>query len=145
MLGIVVVVELPLVEVPLVVWAKESPADTASTAGAKRIRFFFFLLSECAGCAGKSNRQTEGVFPDEVQFCNSGRIRMAYIRSLLKKTLPAPESMVWLADRHWRPVAIMATVLRRVTEDRVSVSIPGYDFPHSIIDHTQVTEASKSP
>ncbi|TRC70978.1 hypothetical protein FJV83_28560 [Mesorhizobium sp. WSM4307] len=28
----------------------------------------------------------------------------------------------------------MATVLKRVTEDRVSVSIPSYNFPHSIID-----------
>ncbi|SFP98520.1 hypothetical protein SAMN03159463_05317 [Mesorhizobium sp. NFR06] len=33
-------------------------------------------------------------------------------------------------------VAITATVLRRVTEDRVSVSIPSYGFPHSIIDRT---------
>jgi preprotein translocase subunit YajC len=31
-------------------------------------------------------------------------------------------------------VAIMATVIKRVTDDRVSVSIPTYDFPHSIID-----------
>ncbi|RWM28487.1 hypothetical protein [Mesorhizobium sp.] len=31
-------------------------------------------------------------------------------------------------------VAITATVRRRVTEDRVSVSIPSYGFPHSIID-----------
>ena len=31
-------------------------------------------------------------------------------------------------------VAIMATVLKRVTEDRVSVSVPSYNFPHSIID-----------
>ncbi|WJI40010.1 MULTISPECIES: hypothetical protein [Mesorhizobium] len=30
----------------------------------------------------------------------------------------------------------MATVRRRVTEDRVSVSIPSYGFPHSIIDRT---------
>ncbi|WP_348629854.1 hypothetical protein [Mesorhizobium sp. M7A.F.Ca.US.010.02.1.1] len=29
-------------------------------------------------------------------------------------------------------VAVMATVLKRVTEDRVSVSIPGYNFPHSV-------------
>ncbi|MER8447506.1 hypothetical protein NKH52_30495 [Mesorhizobium sp. M1066] len=29
-------------------------------------------------------------------------------------------------------VAVMATVLKRVTEDRVSVSIPGYDFSHSV-------------
>ncbi|TIQ25057.1 hypothetical protein [Mesorhizobium sp.] len=35
-------------------------------------------------------------------------------------------------------VAITATVRRRVTEDRVSVSIPSYGFPHSIIDHTKV-------
>ncbi|RUU12965.1 hypothetical protein EOD23_05915 [Mesorhizobium sp. USDA-HM6] len=33
-------------------------------------------------------------------------------------------------------VAITATVRRRVTEDRVSVSIPSYGFPHSIIDRT---------
>lgn len=31
-------------------------------------------------------------------------------------------------------VAITATVLKRVSEDRASVSIPGYNFPHSIID-----------
>ncbi|RWO42592.1 MAG: hypothetical protein EOS11_15450 [Mesorhizobium sp.] len=31
-------------------------------------------------------------------------------------------------------VAITAIVRRRVTEDRVSVSIPSYNFPHSIID-----------
>jgi len=31
-------------------------------------------------------------------------------------------------------VAVTATVRRRVTEDRVSVSIPSYGFPHSIID-----------
>lgn len=31
-------------------------------------------------------------------------------------------------------VAIAATVRRRVTEDRVSVSIPSYGFPHSIVD-----------
>ncbi|RWI60232.1 MAG: hypothetical protein EOQ93_02940 [Mesorhizobium sp.] len=33
-------------------------------------------------------------------------------------------------------VAIVATVRRRVTEDRISVSIPSYGFPHSIIDRT---------
>ncbi|WP_214474326.1 hypothetical protein [Mesorhizobium sp. dw_380] len=33
-------------------------------------------------------------------------------------------------------VAIMATVRRRVTEDRVSVTIPSYNFPHSIVDPT---------
>ncbi|TGS79735.1 hypothetical protein EN818_30995, partial [Mesorhizobium sp. M3A.F.Ca.ET.175.01.1.1] len=33
-------------------------------------------------------------------------------------------------------VAITATVRRRVTEDRVSVSIPTYGFPHSIVDRT---------
>ena len=33
-------------------------------------------------------------------------------------------------------VAITATVRRRVTEDRVSVSIPSYGFPHSVIDRT---------
>ncbi|TPJ30156.1 MULTISPECIES: hypothetical protein [unclassified Mesorhizobium] len=31
-------------------------------------------------------------------------------------------------------VAITATVRRRVTEDRVSVSIPSYSQPHSIVD-----------
>ncbi|MEI9416541.1 hypothetical protein [Mesorhizobium sp. Cs1321R2N1] len=31
-------------------------------------------------------------------------------------------------------VAITATVRRRVTEDRVSVSIPSYGQPHSVID-----------
>ncbi|RWN51931.1 hypothetical protein [Mesorhizobium sp.] len=35
-------------------------------------------------------------------------------------------------------VAVTATVRRRLTEDRVSVSIPSYNFPHSIIDHTKV-------
>ncbi|TPI21663.1 hypothetical protein FJW08_31560 [Mesorhizobium sp. B3-2-1] len=33
-------------------------------------------------------------------------------------------------------VAITATVRRRVTDDRVSVSIPSYGQPHSIIDMT---------
>ncbi|MDX8478924.1 hypothetical protein RFN28_10590 [Mesorhizobium sp. VK24D] len=33
-------------------------------------------------------------------------------------------------------VAIMATVRRRVTDDRISVSIPSYGFPHSIVDKT---------
>ncbi|RVD42195.1 hypothetical protein EN742_08220 [Mesorhizobium sp. M4A.F.Ca.ET.020.02.1.1] len=33
-------------------------------------------------------------------------------------------------------VAITATVRRRVTDDRVSVSIPSYGFPHSIVDRT---------
>ncbi|TPN03793.1 hypothetical protein FJ973_29560 [Mesorhizobium sp. B2-1-3] len=31
-------------------------------------------------------------------------------------------------------VSITAIVRRRVTEDRVSVSLPGYNFPHSIVD-----------
>lgn len=31
-------------------------------------------------------------------------------------------------------VAITATVRRRVMEDRVSVSLPGYKFPHSVKD-----------
>lgn len=35
-------------------------------------------------------------------------------------------------------VAITATVRRRVTEDRVSVSIPSYNFPHSIRDSSKV-------
>jgi hypothetical protein len=33
-------------------------------------------------------------------------------------------------------VAITATVRRRVTDDRISVSIPSYNFPHSIVDST---------
>ncbi|MEI9413220.1 hypothetical protein [Mesorhizobium salmacidum] len=33
-------------------------------------------------------------------------------------------------------VAITATVRRRVTDDRVSVSIPSYGQPHSIVDRT---------
>ncbi|PAP92169.1 hypothetical protein CIT31_29890 [Mesorhizobium wenxiniae] len=33
-------------------------------------------------------------------------------------------------------VAITSTVRRRVTEDRISVSIPSYGFPHSIVDKT---------
>ncbi|MER9298791.1 hypothetical protein NKI38_20205 [Mesorhizobium sp. M0621] len=33
-------------------------------------------------------------------------------------------------------VAIAAAVRRRVTEDRVSVSITSYGFPHSIVDRT---------
>jgi hypothetical protein len=31
-------------------------------------------------------------------------------------------------------VAVMATVLKRVTGDRVSVSVPVYNFPHSVAD-----------
>ncbi|TIT78192.1 MAG: hypothetical protein E5W56_01325 [Mesorhizobium sp.] len=37
-------------------------------------------------------------------------------------------------------VAVTATVRRRVTEDRVSVSIPSYGFPHSIVDRTSKVE-----
>ena len=33
-------------------------------------------------------------------------------------------------------VAITATVRKRVTEDRVSVLVPSYDQPHSIVDTT---------
>lgn len=33
-------------------------------------------------------------------------------------------------------VAITAKVRGRVTEDRISVTIPSYDFPHSIVDRT---------
>lgn len=33
-------------------------------------------------------------------------------------------------------VAIIATVRKRVTEDRVSVSIPSYGQPHSVVDRT---------
>ncbi|MDX8454059.1 hypothetical protein RFM98_14955 [Mesorhizobium sp. VK9D] len=36
-------------------------------------------------------------------------------------------------------VAITAKVRGRVTEDRISVTIPSYDFPHSIVD--SVTKA----
>ncbi|WP_318014077.1 hypothetical protein [Mesorhizobium sp. BH1-1-5] len=37
-------------------------------------------------------------------------------------------------------VEIPATVRRRVTEDRVSVSIPTYNQPHSIIETAKVTK-----
>ncbi|MER8733419.1 hypothetical protein NKH28_26935 [Mesorhizobium sp. M1227] len=40
-------------------------------------------------------------------------------------------------------VAITATVRRWITEDRVSVCIPGYDFPHSIIDHTKLNRGQQ--
>lgn len=40
-------------------------------------------------------------------------------------------------------MAITATVRRRVTEDRVSVSIPSYGFPHSIIDQTKVKQGQQ--
>jgi hypothetical protein len=40
-------------------------------------------------------------------------------------------------------VEITATVRRRVTDDRVSVSIPSYGFPHSIIDHTKVKKGQQ--
>ncbi|TGP49670.1 hypothetical protein EN873_27355 [bacterium M00.F.Ca.ET.230.01.1.1] len=36
-------------------------------------------------------------------------------------------------------VAITATVRRRVSEDRVSVSIPSYGQPHSIVERAEVT------
>ncbi|PZV33363.1 hypothetical protein [Mesorhizobium kowhaii] len=35
-------------------------------------------------------------------------------------------------------VAVTATVRRRVDDDTVSVSIPSYDFPHSIRDSSKV-------
>ncbi|MEI9404448.1 hypothetical protein [Mesorhizobium argentiipisi] len=37
-------------------------------------------------------------------------------------------------------VAITATVRSRVTEDRISVTIPTYDFPHAIDDRTSKVE-----
>ncbi|TIP06664.1 MAG: hypothetical protein E5X72_00170 [Mesorhizobium sp.] len=37
-------------------------------------------------------------------------------------------------------VAITATVRRRVTEDHVSVSIPSYGHPHSIVDRTSAVK-----
>ncbi|WP_353682387.1 hypothetical protein [Mesorhizobium sp.] len=40
-------------------------------------------------------------------------------------------------------MAITATVRRGVTEDRVSVSIPSYGFPHPIIDHTKVKKGQQ--
>ncbi|TJW30774.1 MAG: hypothetical protein E5V49_18690, partial [Mesorhizobium sp.] len=33
-------------------------------------------------------------------------------------------------------VAVTATIRKRVTDDRVSVSIPSYHQPHSIVDRT---------
>lgn len=41
-------------------------------------------------------------------------------------------------------VAITATVRRRVTEDRISVSIPSYGFPHSIVDRTTKVKKGQS-
>ena len=49
----------------------------------------------------------------------------------------APES--WHGEGQLKvgdTVAITATVRRRVTEDRVSVLIPSYNQPHSIVDRT---------
>ncbi|QIA23272.1 hypothetical protein [Mesorhizobium sp. AA22] len=40
-------------------------------------------------------------------------------------------------------VEITATVRRRVTDARVSVSIPSYGFPHSIIDYTKVKKGQQ--
>ncbi|UVC14687.1 hypothetical protein [Mesorhizobium onobrychidis] len=40
-------------------------------------------------------------------------------------------------------VVVTATVRRRVTEDRVSVSIAGYNFPHSIRDTSKVKRGQK--
>lgn len=40
-------------------------------------------------------------------------------------------------------VVITATARRRVTEDRISVSIPFYGFPHSIVDRT--SQAKRGP
>ncbi|WP_342587102.1 hypothetical protein [Mesorhizobium mediterraneum] len=40
-------------------------------------------------------------------------------------------------------MAITATVRRRVLEDRVSVSIPSYNFPHSIRDTSKVKRGQK--
>ncbi|WP_353834029.1 hypothetical protein [Mesorhizobium sp.] len=40
-------------------------------------------------------------------------------------------------------MALTATVRRRVTDDRVSVSIPSYGFSHSIIDHTKVKKGQQ--
>ncbi|WP_348524587.1 hypothetical protein [Mesorhizobium sp. LNJC394B00] len=41
-------------------------------------------------------------------------------------------------------VAITATVRRRVDEDHVSVSIPSYNFPHSIVDRTTKVKRAAS-
>lgn len=41
-------------------------------------------------------------------------------------------------------VSLSATVRRRVTEDRISVSIPGYGFPHSIVDSTTKVKRSQT-
>lgn len=40
-------------------------------------------------------------------------------------------------------VSITATVRRRVLEDRVSVSLAGYNFPHSIRDTSKVKRGQK--
>lgn len=65
----------------------------------------------------------------------AGKRGRPHISDRLTKPARAPES--WAMARGINigdEVAITATVRRRVTEDRVSVSIPSYGFPHSIID-----------
>ncbi|SIT53149.1 conserved hypothetical protein [Mesorhizobium prunaredense] len=56
----------------------------------------------------------------------------------MTKIPPAPDSWHGAGNWDWRPGGDHGHVRRRVTEDRVSVSIPSYNFPHSIIDHTNV-------
>ncbi|RWB69342.1 MAG: hypothetical protein EOQ42_12480 [Mesorhizobium sp.] len=64
----VVVVEVPLVEVPLVVWASESPDDTASMTDARRMRFIVVLLFRMRGMRWQTNSETDGVFPEKFNF-----------------------------------------------------------------------------
>lgn len=51
-----------------------------------------------------------------------------------QQKLPHNQSMARGNIKVGDEVAIMATAIKRVTEDRLSVSILSYNFPHSIVD-----------
>ena len=57
-----------------------------------------------------------------------------YIGEGLTKPFAAPDSWNGKGIDIGDEVAITANVRRRITEDRVSVSIPSYDESHSIVD-----------
>ncbi|MER9473532.1 hypothetical protein [Mesorhizobium sp. M0520] len=61
---------------------------------------------------------------------------VTYISYHLTEALAAPTHGIARGIGIGDVVAITGTVRRRVDEDRVSVSIPSYNFPHSIIDRT---------
>lgn len=60
----------------------------------------------------------------------------ASISTCLTKPLTAQNHRMAQGIKIGDEVAITATVRRRVTEDHVSVSIPSYGQPHSIVDQT---------